>query len=197
MRGRPRRGAKVLWPGGFQDPPAESTHALNLLASKFDQGDTQLLITASSDDGVNSSAAQRVGTDIVRQLGQSPYVAQATSAWTAPPSASTTLVSKDGKTGLIVASINGGSSGVSQHAETLSNELVHDRDGVTVRAGGQAMTDAQITLQTRKDLTVMEAIAVPVSFLVLVWVFGGFMAAAIPLGVGALRSLVRWPCCVW
>ncbi len=178
--------ANSLSSGGFQDPTAESTHALNLLAGKFNQGDTQLLITVSSDDGVNSSAAQRVGTDIVRQLGQSPYVAQVTSAWTAPPSASTMLVSKDGKTGLIVASINGGSSGASKHAETLSDELVHNRDGVTVRAGGQAMTDAQITLQTRKDLRVMEVIAVPVSFLVLVWVFGGFIAAAIPIAVGAV-----------
>jgi putative drug exporter of the RND superfamily len=175
-----------LSPGGFQDPTAESTRAKNLLATKFHQGDTQLLITVSSDDGVNSSAAQRVGTDIVRQLGNSPYVAQVTSAWTAPPSASTTLVSKDGKTGLIVASITGGSSGAAKHAETLSYDFVYDRDGVTVRAGGQAMIDAQITLQTREDLKVMEFIAVPVSFLVLVWVFGGFMAAAIPLAVGGV-----------
>jgi RND superfamily putative drug exporter len=32
----------------------------------------------------------------------------------------------------------------------------------------------------------METIAVPVSFLVLVWVFGGFVAAAIPLAVGGI-----------
>ena len=36
--------------GGFQDPTAESTHATNMLATKFNQGDTQLLITVSSDD---------------------------------------------------------------------------------------------------------------------------------------------------
>ncbi|HME78721.1 MAG TPA: MMPL family transporter [Mycobacterium sp.] len=178
--------ANSLSSGGFQDPTAESTHALNLQSGKFNQGDTQLLITVSSDDGVNSGAAQRVGTDIVRQLGNSPYVAHVTSPWTAPPSASTTLVSKDGKTGLIVASITGGNSGAAKHAETLSYDFVYDRDGVTVRAGGRAMTDAQITLQTREDLKVMEFIAVPVSFLVLVWVFGGFLAAAIPLAVGGV-----------
>ena len=76
-------------------------------------------------------------------------MAQVTSPWTAPPSASTTLVSKDGKTGLIVASVIGG-SGAAKHAETLSNELVHDQDGVTVRAGGQAMTDSQITFKPEK-----------------------------------------------
>jgi RND superfamily putative drug exporter len=172
--------------GGFQDPNAESTRATNMLATRFNQGDTQLLITVSSDDGIQSGAAQRVGTDIVRQLGNSPYVARVTSPWTAPPSAAPALVGKDGRTGLIVASITGGSNAAGQHAETLSDQVVHSRDGVTVRAGGQAMVDAQITSQTRKDLRVMETIAVPVSFLVLVWVFGGFVAAAIPLLVGGI-----------
>jgi putative drug exporter of the RND superfamily len=172
--------------GGFQDPNAESTRASNMLASRFNQGDTQLLITVSSDDGIQGGAAQRVGTDIVNQLADSPYVARVTSPWTAPPAASTTLISKDRKTGLIVASITGGGNAAEQHAEMLSDEIAYSRDGVTVRAGGQAMVDAQITSQTREDLKVMETIAVPVSFLVLVWVFGGFLAATIPLAVGGI-----------
>ena len=172
--------------GGFQDPNAESTRAANILATTFNQGDTQLLITVSSDDGIQGGAAERVGTDIVRHLGSSPYVARVTSPWTAPQAASTALISKDGKVGLVVASITGGGNAAGQHAEKLSDEVVHSRDGVTVRAGGQAMTDAQITSQTREDLKLMETIAVPVSFLVLVWVFGGFLAAAIPVAVGGI-----------
>ena len=172
--------------GGFRDPNAESSLATNILATKFSQGDTQLLITVSSDDGIHSADAQRVGMDIVRQLGGSPYVARVTSPWTAPPSAAATLIGKDGKVALIVASISGGGSDAGKHAEALSDQVVHSRDGVTVRAGGQAMTDAQITSQTRDDLKVMETIAVPVSFLVLVWVFGGFLAATIPLAVGGI-----------
>jgi putative drug exporter of the RND superfamily len=171
--------------GGFQDPNAESTRATNLLVSKFNQGDT-LLITVSSGDGIKSGAAQRVGSEIVRQLGQSAYVAHVASPWTVPPSASTALTSRDGKVGLIVASITGGSGAAGQHAEALSHQVAHSRDGVTVRPGGQAMVDAQITSQTRSDLKVMETIAVPMSFLVLVWVFGGFLAAAIPLAVGGI-----------
>ena len=144
----------------------------------------QMLITVSSTDGAQSGAARAVGTDIVRQLHNSPYVAQVTSPWTAPPSASRSLVSKDGNTGLIVAGITGGQNGAQKHAETLSDELVHDRDGVTVRAGGEAMAGTQINLQTQKDLKLMESIAIPLSFLVLVWVFGGLVAAALPLAVG-------------
>ena len=61
---------------------------------------------------------------------------------------------------------------------------MHDRDGVTVRAGGAAMVYVQINGQTEKDLLLMESIAIPLSFLVLVWVFGGLMAAALPMAVG-------------
>ena len=35
----------------------------------------------------------------------------------------------------------------------------------------------------------MESIAIPLSFLVLVWVFGGLMAAALPLAVGGFAIL--------
>src|SRR6202008_988604 len=38
--------------------------------------------------------------------------------------------------------------------------------------------------QTQKDLKLMESIAIPLSFLVLVWVFGGPVAAALPVAVG-------------
>ena len=57
---------------------------------------------------------------------------------------------------------------------------------VTVLSGGPAMVYAQITSQTKRDVLVMESIALPVSFLVLVWVFGGLLAAALPVVVGGL-----------
>ena len=120
------------------------------MADKFDQGDTQMLITVSSNAGAQSDAARAVGTDIVARLHDSPYVAQVISPWTAPPSAAKSLISKDGNTGLIVAGITGGENDAQQHAETLSNELVYDRDGVTVRAGGDAIAATQINHQTQE-----------------------------------------------
>jgi len=176
--------ANNLSAGGFEDPTSESAHAAQLLAGKFDQGDMQLLITVSSTDGAQSGATRAVGTDIVRELHNSPYVAQVISPWTAPMAASGSLVSEDGNTGLIVAGIIGGQNAAPKHAETLSDELVHDRDGVTVRAGGEAMTGAQINLQTQNDLKVMKFIAIPLAFVALVWVFGGLVAAALPMAVG-------------
>ena len=117
------------------------------------------------------------------------HVAEVNSAWTAPPPAAPALISKDGKTGLIVAGITGGENGAQKHAKTAGRQLVHDRDGVTVRAGGEAMTTVQVNSQSEKDLLLMESIAMPLSFVVLVWVFGGLLAAALPLAVGGFAIL--------
>lgn len=175
--------------GGFGDPTSESARATQLLVDKFDQGDMDLVISVTSADGVDSPAARQVGTDLAARLSKSPHVGTVTSAWTAPPTAAPALVSENGKTGLIVAGITGGESGAQKHAKALADELVHDRDGVTVRAGGVAMTYVQINSQTEKDLLMMESIAIPLSFAVLVWVFGGLLAAALPLAVGAFAIL--------
>ena len=51
------------------------------------------------------------------------------------------------------------------------------------------MTYVQVNSQSEKDLLLMESIAIPLSFVVLVWVFGGLMAAALPLAVGGFAIL--------
>ncbi|PJK20689.1 MMPL family transporter [Mycolicibacterium goodii] len=184
--------ANKLSAGGFQDPTAESAQATQLLADKFHRGDMQLVIAVTADTPggrANGERAREVGTDIVAKLKASPYVTEVTSAWTAPPSAAPALVSTDGRTGLIVAGLNGGENGAQQHAEELTDRLVRNYDGVQVRAGGEAMIYLQINGQSEKDLLMMESIAIPLSFVVLVWVFGGLLAAALPLAVGGFAIL--------
>lgn len=183
--------AKSLSAGGFQDPTSESAQATQLLSDKFARGDMQLVISVTDESaaGANSPAARAAGTDIASQLKASPYVTEVSSTWTVPAPAAATLISKDGKTGLILAGITGGESGAQKHAKELTDRLVHDRDGVTVRAGGEAMIYVQINGQSEKDLLMMESIAIPLSFLVLVWVFGGLLAAALPLAVGGFAIL--------
>ncbi|NMK71091.1 MMPL family transporter, partial [Staphylococcus capitis] len=63
------------------------------------------------------------------------------------------------------------------------------RDGVAVKAGGVATLYNQIVTQSEKDLLVMESIAIPISFVVLVWIFGGLYAALLPLVVGVFSSV--------
>ena len=178
---------KSLAGGGFQDPGSESAQAAALLAEKFHRTtDTKMLVLLSSADGVASAKVRAVGTDIAAQLARSPHVAHVMSPWDTPPQIAATLVSKDAKSALIVADLVGGERNSGTYAQQLTDEIIHDRDGVSVKAGGAASMDAQITEQTEKDLMMMESIAIPLSFLVLVAVFGGLIAAALPVFVSGL-----------
>ena len=159
------------------------------MTDKFHQGDVQLLIVVSAPDGVDSAAARATGTQIVDQLRQSPHVANVTSPWTTPPAAAADLVSRDRTAGLIVAGITGSESQQQTYAKDLSEQVARDGGDVTVRSGGIAMVNVQITDQSQRDLLLMESIAIPLSFLVLVWVFGGLLAAALPVAVGGMAIL--------
>ena len=177
----------ALSAAGFRDPAAESSRVADTMAHDFGQGDVQLILTVEGHDGgatARSSAVAAVGTDIVDQLRTYPWVADVTSAWTAPPPMAAGLVSHDGRTGLIVVGIEGNGSETQHRAGELAERFVGDRRDVTVAAGGPAMAYVEINAQSERDLVVMEAIAIPISFLVLVWVFGGLVAAALPLAVG-------------
>jgi RND superfamily putative drug exporter len=178
--------ANSLSPGGFQDPNSESGRAIKVLTDKFGQSGQQLLILVTAPAGANSEQARKVGTDLVGQLQRSPLVYNVSSPWTAPPQATADLVSTDRKSGLVVVNLKGGENYAQKNAQTLSDRFVHDRDGVTVRAGGPAMQYAQINTQNQDDLLLMETIALPLTFLVLIWVFGGLLAAALPMALGAL-----------
>jgi RND superfamily putative drug exporter len=178
--------AKSLSTTGFQDPTSESAKAAQFLTDRFHQGDVQLMVIVSTPQGVDSPAARSVGTEIVDQLRRSPHVATVTSPWTVPSRAAAELVSRDGTAGLIVAGIVGEESNQQKYTKELSAQITHDRDGVTVRTGGVAMVNVQVTEQSQRDLLLVESLAIPLSFLVLVWVFGGLLAAALPVAVGAM-----------
>jgi len=181
--------AKSLSASGFQDPTSESSRATQLLTDKFGHGDAQMLMTVTAPGDVLGGEARAVGLDVVGRLKSSAHVANVTSAWTAPPGAAAGLVSKDGKSGLIVAGITGAENDAQTYAKTLSDEVAYSRDGITVRTGGVAVVNVQITEQSQRDLLLMESIAIPFSFLVLVWVFGGLLAAALPIVVGGMAIL--------
>ena len=181
--------AKSLCACGFEDPSSQSAQAQSLLVDKFDAGNVKLVLVLTAPDGADGAKARAAGAELVAGLRRSPHVASVTSAWTASIPERAALVSEDGKSGLIVAGITGGESKAQQYAKDLIDEFVHDADGVTVRAGGDATVNVEITEQSQRDLLLMESLAIPISFLVLVWVFGGVLAAAVPLAVGATAIL--------
>ena len=181
--------ADKLSPSGFQDPTAESSRAARLLTEKFGQGNVPLVIVVTAPDRYDSPRTVVVVTGILDQLNKSGKVAGVTSAWTTPQPANAALLSADQRSGLIVTGIVGDEARQQAYTKELTEAIVGDRNGVQVLAGGAAMVNLQVTEQSKRDLLVLEAIVVPLSFLVLIWVFGGLFAAALPVGVGVLAIL--------
>lgn len=196
--------ASVLTPGGFQDPNSESARTTALLADVFGRGDVQLALVVTDPNGVQADGAQTVGRRITERLQQSPDVLGVESPWTSPPQRASALYSADGTSLLIVADLRGGDSEAPGYAGQLVDAIAADTAGfpeVVVDAGGAAMVYRQITQQTLRDVLIMESIAIPLSLLVLVWVFGGLAAAVLPIVVAAasivasiavLRAIALW-----
>ncbi|KRE57782.1 MMPL family transporter [Phycicoccus sp. Soil748] len=75
-----------------------------------------------------------------------------------------------------------------EQVDTRLRQLVAAVPGAKGTTGGLADLIDAITSQVEKDLRAGEGIALPISFLVMVLVFGGFIAAGMPI-VGAIASI--------
>jgi RND superfamily putative drug exporter len=176
--------ASHLSAGGFNDPSAPSSQAKNLLESKFDAGDANLLLEVSSPAGVNTAAAKARGTQLVATLRSAKYTSQVASYWTVPTEQAATLRSQDGRSALVVARVSGNDSDAPARAGKIVDGLTGTRDGVTVTAGGQAIAYHQVNDATKSDLAKSEAIAIPLTVIALIWIFGSLLASLLPLAVG-------------
>ncbi|MBB5938702.1 MMPL family transporter [Streptomyces zagrosensis] len=184
--------------GGFDDPNAASTHAESVIDEKFD-GETNLVFLvqaaggapgASSPNSFNSSnTSNRADAPTVAERGRAiaaglrgdPTVSQVRSSWDPGGAA---LTSKDGRKALVVAHVKGDDGERGDRADKLISEYGGDSGGVSVQAGGAAAASNDITGQVGKDLAIAEAIAIPVTLILLALVFGSFVAALLPLVVG-------------
>ncbi|WP_405134388.1 MMPL family transporter [Nocardia sp. NBC_01388] len=173
--------------GGYLTPELESVQANDFIDKHFPGGNPNLIVMVSTDAGVNSPVAREEAQSVTDRLTQDPNVTGVQSYWTdltTRPDLATALRSKDSHRGLIMATILGTDNEVQNRAVALSADINGDRDGVQVRVGGMAGSFADINHQVEKDLILAESIAVPVSGLLLVLVFGSVVAAALPLMVG-------------
>lgn len=176
--------AAHLSAGGFDDPSSASSRAAAVLQDTFHAGDTNLVLEVSSPSGADSAAARARGLEIVRRLQQQPHVSKLASYWTAPAERAAGLRSEDGRSALVVARVAGDDSSAPQRAGKVIEGLTGTRDGVTVKAGGMAVAFHQVNDTIKRDLAVAEMIAIPLTVLALIWVFGSVTAALLPLAVG-------------
>ncbi|WP_233531916.1 MMPL family transporter [Antrihabitans sp. YC2-6] len=179
--------ATSLPAGGYDDPASESAQAREVLDREFDSGAMPIVFSVTTADGVDSDAARTRGQAIVDALRTYDYAAGITSYWTAQEAASA-LRSEDGRTGLVAAEIRGDDSDAPARAHELEQRLAGSSDGVDVAAGGVALAYFEANTQSREDLLLAEAVAIPLTLLVLVWVFGSAVAAVLPLVVALFAT---------
>ena len=171
--------------GGFDDPGSQSSQARQVLEHEFGAADANvvMLVTARSgtiDDAANRAAGLAVQGELTNQKG----VSQVASYWSlanAPP-----LRSRDGTKAIVVARIDGTPDQIDSTFKTVKQALDHDHGAVTIGFGGETAINADMGSIIEKDLGKAESIAVPLTIVLLILVFGGLVAASLPLFVALI-----------
>lgn len=177
--------AEHLGAAGFQDPSSQSARGMKVLTEKFGQGDMDLTFVVRSPSGVLDPAAAEAGRKLVENLRSAPHISGVVSPWDGS-GPSEGLISQDGRTAVVIAQVSGGENSAPKYGKAVADHVTGEHDGLTVLAGGTAMVSAEINEQSEKDLLTAELIALPLSLIVLIWVFGGLFAALLPLVVGGM-----------
>src|ERR671919_2757149 len=171
--------------GGFADPDAESTVGEERLGRVFRTGDPNLVLLVTARDGsVDDPAVAAEGIALTEELLAERGIRQAFSYWTlgSPPP----LRSDDASQALVLARIAGDEDEVDAVIEQLAPEYTRSDGDMTVDVGGQAQVFRQISTQVESDLQRAEIITFPVVLILLVLVFGGVVAAGLPLAIGGI-----------
>ncbi len=173
--------------GGFDDGRSESVRAAAALQEQFGSGAPNLVLLVTAPDGIDDPAAVRSAERLVRALSAEPGVGQVTSWWTSGHPAG--LASRDGDRALVLARIAGADDAAVTRVEELAPRYAGSRDGLDVQVGGQAMTFSEVGHTIERDILRAESIAVPITMVLLVLVFGSAVAAGLPLLIGLLSIL--------
>ena len=172
--------------GGFQDPSAQSSRAQNLIDSGFG-GQANLVFLVHAKSGtVDAPAVAADGARLSQSLAGNPSVTGVESYW---QQRSPALRSKDGTDALITLHVLGDDSQVGKTSKTLINQYTKGDALVSVQAGGVQAVNTEINTQVTKGLALAEAIAVPITAILLILAFGSLIAAALPLAIGLTAIL--------
>ncbi|MFF3809085.1 MMPL family transporter [Streptomyces bacillaris] len=173
--------------GGWQAPDAESSYATEALEREFPASQPNLLLlvdsgTASVDDPAVAAEAAR----ITERLAGEPGISGVTSYWQTEAPA---LRAEDGREALIAARIGGDETEAGETLERIAPDFAGESGPVTVSVGGPVAVQHEMQTIIQEDLLRAELIALPVTLVLLVMVFGSAVAALLPLLVGIVAIL--------
>ena len=175
--------------GGYSDPNSDSAKVWDYLDKTFNVKDPAIVLVVdgkdkSVDDPEVVASAQKIESK-VRSESSAENVISYWSAGGAPA-----FKSKDGTSAFIFVYLK---STDFTEIDKLGGEYQKKYDGkfenVEVYASGGAVFANAINGRIQNDLKISEAISIPLTFLLLLFVFGAMAASAMPLIVGITAIL--------
>ena len=175
----------VLKTAGFDDPSSESVRAEALLEEHFGGGEPNvvLVLTAEGRD-VDEGALVADATGFADRLEQVDGIEQVVSYWSLGGASG--LRSSDGDTALVLARLTGDEEFVDEQIMVIDEQFTGNQGGFTVLLGGSDAVFADIGHTIESDLLRAELIAIPLTLLLLLFVFRSLVAALLPLFVGVI-----------
>jgi RND superfamily putative drug exporter len=173
--------------GGFDDPASESTRARERIATEIGNQDVDVLVLWSSPTAtVDDPALREPVVAALAAIRAHPDVAAATGWYDAPSPA---LVSTDRRATYALVRLRAGDEDTKVEALARVRPVLAAAAPVRTQVGGNVPFLEVANEQTSKDLARAETLSLPVLLVLLIVIFGGLVAAATPLLIGALAIL--------
>ncbi|KJY22183.1 MULTISPECIES: MMPL family transporter [unclassified Streptomyces] len=177
-----------LGSGGTTDPASESARVQRVLEAHYPEQQPNLVLLVSVPEGgqVDDRALAAQGARLAERLAFEKPVVGVVSYW---QTGLAELRSHDGRQAVIAARIVGDEDRARSALEELAPRFRGGQGELTVRITGPLAVRDEIQSTVAEDLARSELIALPLTLIVLVWVFGGVLAAALPVLVGLVTVL--------
>lgn len=172
--------------GGFTDPASESTRAEALLASKLGGATLDVAVLMSSDtlkvtDASFASAAQALLSTL-----QVRHEVRSVNSYYSTQSAQ--FISRDGHETFAIVQLAAQDESIKEKDFTNIQPLIASPT-LYVTTGGSVAVNIAMNKQVGADLERAEMITFPIVALLLLVVFGGLVAASLPLLIGGIAIL--------
>ena len=175
----------ALSAGGFILDDLESARAKQVLAEELGVEPSAFVLLYTSDTLTAGTPAWiRAVNEATRDVGRAPHVTRILSHVLAPDQ-----VSADGRTAYDIVFLDLPPDDSPDAIPPVAAAL-REVPGLTVRIGGGPAFYGDVQSVTERDLQRSELISLPLAALALLLVFGGVVAAGVPLAVGGASVLV-------
>ena len=175
--------------GGYSDPNSQSARAYTYLTTHFHVKDPSVVLLV--DSGMRDISDPSVAASEARleaEIKVLPGVAKTLSYWSSGNSP--TLKSSDGRAGfLFVYTAKTDFGSAEKVGKAIQANFEGRYESLTVYASGGGVVAHAINSKISKDLALAEAISIPLTFILLAFVFGALVASAMPLVVGVSAIL--------